>query len=152
MLRAAVFALSMVSVFSAPALAEGFVAEQIVERVLVTTDENGSETRAYEIAEEVAPGDEVRYSLIYVNEGTEAVEDVNLVMPIPAEVTYIEASATGSATSVTYSDDGESFTPREDVTVGEGDAVRIAGRKSTRLNSSHANISYAVFCLKKKTE
>src|SRR3712207_7025679 len=25
-------------------------------------------------------------------------------------------------------------------------------RKSTRLNSSHANISYAVFCLKKKKE
>src|SRR3712207_8460434 len=25
-------------------------------------------------------------------------------------------------------------------------------RKSTRLNSSHANISYAVFCLKKQTE
>src|SRR3712207_7201622 len=25
-------------------------------------------------------------------------------------------------------------------------------RKSTRLNSSHANISYAVFCLKKKAE
>src|SRR5690625_6499885 len=30
---------------------------------------------------------------------------------------------------------------------------RIAGdRKSTRLNSSHVAISYAVFCLKKKTE
>src|SRR3712207_8927739 len=29
-------------------------------------------------------------------------------------------------------------------------ALRIADRKSTRLNSSHANISYAVFCLKKK--
>src|SRR3712207_6880214 len=29
--------------------------------------------------------------------------------------------------------------------------VRVLGdRKSTRLNSSHANISYAVFCLKKK--
>src|SRR3712207_8845166 len=26
----------------------------------------------------------------------------------------------------------------------------IKDRKSTRLNSSHANISYAVFCLKKK--
>src|SRR3712207_7831077 len=26
----------------------------------------------------------------------------------------------------------------------------IEDRKSTRLNSSHANISYAVFCLKKK--
>src|SRR3712207_7570247 len=28
--------------------------------------------------------------------------------------------------------------------------ARQADRKSTRLNSSHANISYAVFCLKKK--
>src|SRR3712207_8516900 len=28
----------------------------------------------------------------------------------------------------------------------------IKDRKSTRLNSSHANISYAVFCLKKKTQ
>src|SRR3712207_8275907 len=28
---------------------------------------------------------------------------------------------------------------------------RQGDRKSTRLNSSHANISYAVFCLKKKT-
>src|SRR5438445_1340264 len=30
-------------------------------------------------------------------------------------------------------------------------AVAATDRKSTRLNSSHANISYAVFCLKKKT-
>src|SRR3712207_7412221 len=35
-----------------------------------------------------------------------------------------------------------------------GPADRAAGRdrKSTRLNSSHANISYAVFCLKKKKQ
>src|SRR3712207_6934168 len=29
-------------------------------------------------------------------------------------------------------------------------AADVVDRKSTRLNSSHANISYAVFCLKKK--
>src|SRR3712207_7621501 len=28
--------------------------------------------------------------------------------------------------------------------------IEVEDRKSTRLNSSHANISYAVFCLKKK--
>src|SRR3712207_7148069 len=33
----------------------------------------------------------------------------------------------------------------EDLELGRG-----RDRKSTRLNSSHANISYAVFCLKKK--
>src|SRR3712207_6894622 len=31
-----------------------------------------------------------------------------------------------------------------------GDVAEVQDRKSTRLNSSHANISYAVFCLKKK--
>src|SRR3712207_7471457 len=43
-------------------------------------------------------------------------------------------------------------------TTGNGDAGAsgvhshryLRDRKSTRLNSSHANISYAVFCLKKK--
>src|SRR3712207_8732032 len=35
--------------------------------------------------------------------------------------------------------------------LGSGCVVpRDRDRKSTRLNSSHANISYAVFCLKKK--
>src|SRR3712207_6851262 len=36
------------------------------------------------------------------------------------------------------------------VDFGEVKQVRASDRKSTRLNSSHANISYAVFCLKKK--
>src|SRR3712207_7466548 len=42
------------------------------------------------------------------------------------------------------------YPPRR-VDGGEGSSyVGIRDRKSTRLNSSHANISYAVFCLKKK--
>src|SRR3712207_9590580 len=38
------------------------------------------------------------------------------------------------------------------VDLGAGPDHAIPDRKSTRLNSSHANISYAVFCLKKKKE
>src|SRR3712207_8942297 len=40
--------------------------------------------------------------------------------------------------------------PVRGVTVEECVALAHEDRKSTRLNSSHANISYAVFCLKKK--
>src|SRR3712207_7294298 len=47
---------------------------------------------------------------------------------------------------------------RLDKILEEGVVLRVtnilvdgADRKSTRLNSSHANISYAVFCLKKTT-
>src|SRR5258707_7266504 len=38
---------------------------------------------------------------------------------------------------------------REQPAIKQGELVGL-DRKSTRLNSSHANISYAVFCLKKK--
>src|SRR3712207_7714428 len=46
---------------------------------------------------------------------------------------------------------GTSLDPKRGLTVTE--IIKSAlesDRKSTRLNSSHANISYAVFCLKKK--
>src|SRR2546427_7230632 len=42
----------------------------------------------------------------------------------------------------------ESKTPRGDQF--QGDREEFQDRKSTRLNSSHSQISYAVFCLKKK--
>src|SRR3712207_8552120 len=48
-----------------------------------------------------------------------------------------------STTTVMFATEGHliAFTPLQ---------LRELDRKSTRLNSSHANISYAVFCLKKK--
>src|SRR5687768_10999915 len=39
---------------------------------------------------------------------------------------------------------------RHDSLGGEAEALEQIDRKSTRLNSSHGYISYAVFCLKKK--
>src|SRR3712207_8535557 len=36
------------------------------------------------------------------------------------------------------------------IAISQGSMPVLVDRKSTRLNSSHANISYAVFCLKKK--
>src|SRR3712207_9230908 len=54
-------------------------------------------------------------------------------------------------------DDDERRAARRAV-VGEGaergldPREELQDRKSTRLNSSHANISYAVFCLKKKKQ
>src|SRR3712207_8600033 len=42
------------------------------------------------------------------------------------------------------------FLPTKKIQTPRGDYDAPGDRKSTRLNSSHANISYAVFCLKKK--
>src|SRR3712207_8872617 len=46
----------------------------------------------------------------------------------------------GADSWITVTDDGEGMTDAE-----LRDAMRLGDRKSTRLNSSHANISYAVF-------
>src|SRR2546427_8563069 len=51
---------------------------------------------------------------------------------------------TGTTKSTVFDAMAYYGTPRVSVTVGTRD------RKSTRLNSSHSQISYAVFCLKKK--
>src|SRR5206468_12923992 len=45
---------------------------------------------------------------------------------------------------------GFPWTPRRPPFAGKRTASTKADRKSTRLNSSHDQISYAVFCLKKK--
>src|SRR3712207_6942094 len=59
------------------------------------------------------------------------------------------ASLVGGSLRVCWVDGGEETVEAEGAT-GSGANIMDLDRKSTRLNSSHANISYAVFCLKKK--
>src|SRR5262245_65290107 len=75
-----------------------------------------------------------------------------LVLPVPASAQIFIASVADPSFAV------GPLTVRATVTPALGPverADRKAGigqdRKSTRLNSSHLGISYAVFCLKKKT-
>src|SRR2546430_13222934 len=64
------------------------------------------------------------------------------------DVRYITAA---EATGMTEVDIRELRTCDWDRTHTQNDLVRcMVDRKSTRLNSSHSQISYAVFCLKKK--
>src|SRR5690606_41144099 len=53
------------------------------------------------------------------------------------------APFSGRVAKITANRSRKSFTPT---------SKKPADRKSTRLNSSHVKISYAVFCLKKKTQ
>src|SRR3712207_8949411 len=59
------------------------------------------------------------------------------------------ASGWGCA-GVERADGATMLRPRGGETLDPTDRRLRRDRKSTRLNSSHANISYAVFCLKKK--
>src|SRR3712207_7631903 len=67
-------------------------------------------------------------------------------------VCYVNAFQTQDDEAGAERPDERSAWPRDLVLRGLGDDPEWGDRKSTRLNSSHANISYAVFCLKKKKE
>src|SRR3712207_7732538 len=58
----------------------------------------------------------------------------------------------GTSTDVTVVIDGEPTLTTEGSVGDYPSKIPMIDRKSTRLNSSHANISYAVFCLKKKKQ
>src|SRR3712207_8573650 len=68
------------------------------------------------------------------------------VMTPRIDIIALAATATFDEAIDQFVEQGHSRIPVYETTVDE-----IVDRKSTRLNSSHANISYAVFCLKKKT-
>src|SRR3712207_7861474 len=62
------------------------------------------------------------------------------------------ATGTRERELVLVHDEAELLAQDETVVLVGIDPRELADRKSTRLNSSHANISYAVFCLKKKNK
>src|SRR5690606_5077809 len=71
------------------------------------------------------------------------VVDVESYQPLAGVTVTIANSQLGTTTN----DKGEFFIPLPSDKSAE---YLIRDRKSTRLNSSHVKISYAVFCLKKK--
>lgn len=118
MIKTGIAALSALTLFSAPAFAAGLTAVQSVETAIVSLDEDGQEQVSYEPAEEVAPGNEIRYTLNYANSGADDAANVRLDMPVPAQVTLIEGSVETGPAVVTYSvDNGATYNKRGDLTV-----------------------------------
>src|SRR3712207_8683681 len=68
----------------------------------------------------------------------------------PAPWTPIDSLAVGRLLAWRLAENHHSELVRAALASRFGAAEAQRDRKSTRLNSSHANISYAVFCLKKK--
>ncbi|MEM8772566.1 MAG: hypothetical protein AAGD92_13035 [Pseudomonadota bacterium] len=103
------------------------VATQHVEKeVAVAGGASGPQIRRI-VAETVAPGEEVIYSLRFKNEDDESAENLILVMPVPGEVSYVEGSVAGAGANVSFSaDGGQTYVARGRLTVVEDGVVRPA--------------------------
>src|SRR5947207_4898840 len=89
-------------------------------------------------------------------EGTVAVENLDLEVKDKEFVVLLGPSGCGKTTTLRCiaglesPSEGEIYIGDRLVNDLEPKERNVADRKSTRLNSSHTVISYAVFCLKKK--
>lgn len=127
MIRSALFALSLLTCFAAPAAASGLTASQSVEVASISVDADGVATKTFQVTEEIAPGDELRYVLSYDNQGTDAASNVRLDMPVPASVNFVAGSVEAGPAIVTYSaDNGASYAALDALSVSEDGATRPA--------------------------
>src|SRR5690625_5316901 len=81
---------------------------------------------------------------------TRSARHCDMPRPSPPRSSAAEAAARASVAASRAAVRASAVASRADSVARADTAPRRADRKSTRLNSSHVAISYAVFCLKKK--
>src|SRR3712207_7165018 len=87
------------------------------------------------------------YTTLFRSCRAPAMQGLNHVRAALASVLFLLVAANAQAATLRVADPAGDQPPTFNAST---DLVSLRDRKSTRLNSSHANISYAVFCLKKK--
>jgi uncharacterized repeat protein (TIGR01451 family) len=99
--------LGIASVAAAGPAANGTVElklESAMEQEYV--NERGEKAKRLVPVTRVIPGDEVVYTIHFVNKGSQPATDVVITNPIPAQVAYREGSAFGTGTEIEFSVDG----------------------------------------------
>lgn len=97
--------LPVLALFSGMAAAEVRLTT-VAETVITTTGEDGQEITRRVPATRVVPGSEVIYTITAENGGREPAGNIVVTNPVPAQTTYVDGSAAGSGTDITFSADG----------------------------------------------
>ncbi len=90
----------------------------IVQKVVTTTDASGEVKTELVPVDVAVPGDEVVYTVTFVNVGEHSADHILITNPIPREMRYVGGSAFGPGTKIVYSADGG-------VSYGEPEALRV---------------------------
>ena len=91
------------------------LAMSVAKEVLV--EENGQNVTRWVEADEIEPGEKLKYTVTYVNVGDEPATEVRIENPIPELTVYVEDTASGEGSNIVFSaDGGENYNARSEVT------------------------------------
>ncbi len=110
------------------AAAQGYLDVQTtVQKQETFVNEAGESEQRLVAADIVVPGERVIYTITFTNVSDESAEKVVITNPIAEGLVYIDGSAFGPGTDITFSvDDGASFAAAGDLTVTEDGESRPA--------------------------
>ncbi len=102
-----------------------------VKKVENFVNEDGQVERQLVDAVSVIPGDELRYTITFSNNGNEVVDAGSVVItnPIPESTEYLDGTAFGAGTEIVFSTDGVSFADPAELVVEEAGTEALASAK-----------------------
>ncbi|MGI9289687.1 MAG: hypothetical protein ACR2QG_00260 [Gammaproteobacteria bacterium] len=110
---------------SSDALAQTVELQHKAEQIETTADNNGNEQKRLVPATRVVPGEEILFTITYTNNGEEPAENIKITNPVPDYMDYMDGSAEGDNTSITYSvDGGNNFDTPDNLTVSADDGTQ----------------------------
>lgn len=99
----------------------------VVQKEEVVVADSGETQRSLVPADTVVPGDDVVYTITFVNISDESADNVVITNPISRNLTYVEGSAFGPGTVIEFSvDDGKSFAAPDELMVATNGEERPA--------------------------
>ena len=96
--------------------------QNVAEKQELFIDSSGVErTRLVPVATAL-PGDEIIYTITFTNIGTEAAEHVVITNPVPEHMRYVDRSAIGAGSDISFSvDGGNSYGSPQELFVADGE-------------------------------
>lgn len=79
------------------------------QKEVAVKGENGKPQTEWQEATDLKPGDVLRYTIHYANEGKAEVRDAVITDPIPPSTAYFSDTAEGKGTEITFSLDGKAY-------------------------------------------
>jgi uncharacterized repeat protein (TIGR01451 family) len=115
-----------------------------IAEVATHATEDGHDVTHLRIADRVAPGDEVFYTLEIRNTSANDLRAPTVVNPIPAHTQYVADSASGPGAEITFSaDGGRTFRAAEDLDARPSDYTHIRWQLRKTLKSH--SVAFARF-------
>ncbi len=109
--------------------------EHKAEQTESFTDTDGVERTRLVEAGRVLPGEPIQFTVTYTNTGAEPLENITITNPVPDHMGYVEGSATGDETSITFSvDGGTNFDVSQNLAVTDEEGTL---RRATAADYTH---------------